>query len=194
MLPAWATVAISLGGSFLIALASIGVAYLTKKQESVAEWRNLLVDVAHEFSTAIGQAIRGVREAIRCFNEEDDLRDQDGHPIEPHQSAVGEAIRLVNEASDRLDRVLLLFGPDTKTGEPAAKAVELLRMSSESLRGYVEGFRDPEHTPEDLGQYLRSASDACTAADRKHVEFNRMARKRTAGTPVPVFRRPSRLN
>jgi hypothetical protein len=65
VLPAWATVAIALGGSFLTAVASLGVAYLTKKHESVAEWRKLMVEVGEDFSTGVGQATRGVREALR---------------------------------------------------------------------------------------------------------------------------------
>jgi hypothetical protein len=182
MLPAWATVALALGGAFLTALASIGVAYLTKKQESVAEWRKLLVDAGENFSTGVGQATRAVREAIRCFNEDrDPALDEHGNATGPHEAAVREAVRSVNEASDRLARVLLLYGPDTRAGAPAAKAIELLRTAAKGLRGYLEGFLDPRADPDD--QYLRSASGACTAAERYHDEFNRMARNAMPGRP-----------
>jgi hypothetical protein len=58
VLPAWATVAIAVGGSLITAVASIGVAYLTKKQESVAEWRKLMVEVGEDFSTGVGNGHR----------------------------------------------------------------------------------------------------------------------------------------
>ena len=113
MLPAWATVAIALGGSFLTAVASIGVAYLTKKHESVAEWRKLMVEVGEDFSTGVGQATRGVRETLRVVQEREGLMPRE---------TVDEAARLVDVANDRLARVLLLYGTSTKAGERASVA------------------------------------------------------------------------
>jgi hypothetical protein len=186
MLPAWATVAIALGGSFLTAVASIGVGYLTKKHESVAEWRKLMVEVGENFSTGVGQATRGVREALRCFEEIDPYVDS-----APHEAAVGEASRLVDEASDRLARVLLLYGPATKAGTPAEKSIHMLRTAKAGLRGTLSTFKQDKSmvrlSEADRGtraaQGLRSASGACTTAEKMHDEFIEKARNALPGRP-----------
>jgi hypothetical protein len=176
MLPAWATVAIALGGSALTALASIGVAYLTKKQESVAEWRKLLVEAAHGFSTSLSRAIRAVREAI----EASQAATVEGLGT---NEAVNAAVLLIDEASDRLDHVLLLYGQDSKTGRPAKHAVDLLRKATAELRRFEETAGGNLPPDDDLAKPLHSASGACTTAENEHQQFNRMAWNALPGRP-----------
>ena len=173
MLPAWATVAIALGGSFLTAVASIGVAYLTKKHESVAEWRKLMVEVGEDFSTGVGQATRGVRETLRLVDDHEGLVSHE---------AVEEAARLVDVASDRLARVMLLYGTRTKAGEPAEGAIRTLRTAKTGLQRYRRSIEEADvlHSDE---QALRSAAGACTSAERFHGEFIEAARNALPGRP-----------
>jgi hypothetical protein len=173
VLPAWATVAIALGGSFLTAVASIGVAYLTKKHESVAEWRKLMVEVGEDFSTGVGQATRGVREALRLVDE------REGY-IPPE--AVEEAGRLVDVASDRLARVQLLYGSGTRAGKPAEGAIRMLGTAKAGLQRYHLSLREADLAGAD-DQALRSASGACKSAERMHVEFIESARNSLPGRP-----------
>jgi hypothetical protein len=176
-------VAIAIGGSALTAVAALGVAYLTKKQESVAEWRKVLVEAAHDFSSGTGKATRAIREALRRFTEEPVFLAEVGEPEGPHEKAVHDAIWLVGEVSGQLDRVLLLFGQDSKAGQAAAETTDLLHKASEELRACLPEFDRAENTLAEENFHFRSARGACTSAENQHAEFNRMAWNSLPGRP-----------
>ena len=85
-------------------------------------------------------------------------------------------------ASDRLARVLLLYGTGTKAGKPAEGAVRMLRTAKAGLQNYRRSLQDTgvEYADE---QPLRSASGACSSAERMHVEFIEFARNALPGRP-----------
>lgn len=129
MLPAWATVVVSLGGAFAVAAASVGVTWLRIRfdreqqrerlaHEREAAWRDRMVAAAADYSTGVEQAILGVRNVITAVYEKQD--------VEP---VVQEAKRLLHEAVARLARVKLLFGQDAEATKAAGDLLPELDLA-----------------------------------------------------------------
>jgi hypothetical protein len=135
MLPAWATVAISLGGAIVVALSNALVTQLRirferdqqhgrLKHERETEWRERLVFAAADFATGVEQAILGLRNvmAASATNKPE---------VEP---LADEAKRLVQEAMARMARIKLLFGEDAQATKLASALVEELAFALQSVR------------------------------------------------------------
>jgi hypothetical protein len=178
VVPAWAAVAIALGGSFITAVSSVVVGLVVAKRQAVGEWRQVFLDAAEEFSTAVAQALRTVRETIRCVNEEQ------GSTPDRHER-VAEVMRLIAEADDRLAHVQLLFGQDTEPGKAASDAIEDLRRAADGLRRYVAG----------LESGLEEANEAVQQAQTRYRAFSGSAAPTLPGWPyarLGVFRTGNR--
>jgi hypothetical protein len=96
-----------------------------------------------------------------------------------HPERVRSAERLVAVATDRLARVLLLFGQDSSVGKSATAAVEALRSAAEGLDGYLVGVARDEkgEALPGYGANLGTAAAEQANAEQSHAEFNRHARK-----------------
>jgi hypothetical protein len=184
VVPAWAAVAIALGGSFITALSSIVIGLVVAKRQAVGEWREVFLDAAQEFSTGVAQALRGAREAIR-LNEEREPTDEQAHHGGPHQQAVQEAVRLVAVADDRLARVQLLFGHTTRAGKAASNAIENLRATTDGLRGYLDALVSIERVASRTA--LTDASSALQRAQTEYEQFNEAAAPALPGWPYGRF-------
>jgi hypothetical protein len=161
MLPAWATVAIALGGGAIGALAGVfgsylalRVAKLNFKHQAREAWIVRMVEAAQEFVAAYTAAYWCVAKALD--------HERDGAGAESH----------VRDARDALERVSphvvtigLLYGIDS----PATTAAgEVGRFMGDALRAVTDSSDENLRTPTEAKEMKAHAhSDARTAAEAK---------------------------
>jgi hypothetical protein len=149
MLPTWAVVVITLGGSGITAFAALGGSFLRAELERRERWRDRLVAAADDFSTAIERALLAVRDSLDQLHEE---------------GAAGntaEASRAIDETVASAARVELLFGA---TSEPASAARNLLgelrRIVWDAERGDADAFDHNEKPGQLRNRFNSSALEA----------------------------------
>jgi hypothetical protein len=170
MLPAWATVVLSLvsalagvAGGIVITWMRIGFdrtqateAHEHERQrqetqlahEREAEWRERLVFAAVDFSIGVEHAILGVREVISAV--------RDKRELEPF---VVEAKRVLHEAVARVARIKLLFGD----GSDSTRLAKDLLPELDLARGAASN-PDPTFAWEKLAEVYRLHEQFNTAA------------------------------
>jgi hypothetical protein len=142
MLPAWATITISLGAALITALAAIGGAWLHGSLENREQWRDRLVKAADDFATSVLQALLALRDAQGVVHDAQTTQDLKVDPsnvesildLREVAESIKELDRRVDEAHARLARVQLLFGLKSKAGKAAADCVLTLRGGAGALR------------------------------------------------------------
>jgi hypothetical protein len=133
MLPAWATVAIALGGSAITAVLALTGALVTSRRQDVAQWRAAVLAAADDFSTGVGQALRALREAIAALEERElEFRSTKGESVEtdgrefapdgPQARGLWLCAEAVAVADDRLARVRLLLATTLRPASPPVPA------------------------------------------------------------------------
>jgi hypothetical protein len=134
MLPAWATVVISIvsalagvAGGVVAVRIRIGFDRsenaISREHERSERWVDRFVRAADDFSTGIEQAILGVRDVIHAVNDGGDV-----------DSARVEAKRRLDEAIARIARIKLLFGEDSD----AARVARDILPELDVARGLAE--------------------------------------------------------
>lgn len=155
MLPAWATVTLSIVSALAGIVGGVAVtrvrirfdreqAAATRDHEQRQQearlahereerWRDRLVDAAAEFSTGGQQAVLRVHEAIQAAGEFE------------HQSAIDEARRVNGEVIARVGRVKLLFGEGTAPSDIAGDLIRALETTLTHAR--AASARGPSQQP-----------------------------------------------
>jgi hypothetical protein len=172
MLPAWATVAIALGGSAITAVFALLGTWFTGHRQAEAEWRRLLVSAAEEFSTALGQALRSLAFALRPFLDDETSADA--------RERIAEVRRVNAVATDRFPRIQLLFGQDSGAAANGRGALEQLHLADRYLG---EAFDLAGEDEERESALVHEAEEAIVASERHHQGFNRAARSAIPGRP-----------
>lgn len=170
MLPAWATVLLSLisaaagvvGG---IVITRIRISFDREQareqrthdrdqqrerleNERQAEWRDRLVLAAADYSTAVEYAILGVRDVISAVADK-----QEVGPV------IDEAKQRSHECVSRLARIKLLFGENANATKPAKELLPELELA----RG-AAAKTDPTFAWEKLGKVYRYHAESCRSS------------------------------
>jgi hypothetical protein len=193
MLPAWATVAIALGGSAITAVLAFTGALVTSRRQDVAQWRTVVLAAADDFSTGVGQALRALREAIAAFEERElEFRPTEGESVEagarelapdgPQARGLWLCAEAVAAADDRLARVRLLFGHNSTAGLAAGASVERLHEANTAVHAYAEQVEAEGGLPESPEALVR-AKAARALGTETHADFNEAAREAIPGRP-----------
>lgn len=171
MLPAWATVAIALGGAAIGALAGVLGSWfalratrLDIRQRTTEAWRSRLIEAAEHFLAANTVLFQKLDLAIRALRRN-----------EPEAPArVDEALGAFTECTPKALRVGLLFDP----GSPSACAVqETLDHLGQCLKRLTGPLAPDEFAPgeSENDARIRQANECLRKANQSQQEFQEAA-------------------
>lgn len=118
MLPAWATVAISIGAALITGSSAVAVALWKARSDRRDSWHARQIEAASE----LAKRFIGAADAVSYS-----LGNQDD------EAGVHNAVHLAGEVTPVLGPVSLLFGSDSPTAVSSAEAVEKLKQAAKCL-------------------------------------------------------------
>ncbi|MGH3041813.1 MAG: hypothetical protein ACRDNG_08775, partial [Gaiellaceae bacterium] len=133
--------------------------WMQNREARRRQLREPMMSDARDFATGVGQAIAGVRAALRKPAER--LTD-----VSAVWNELPEVNRLVGEAEARLARVQLDFGPDSSAATAAEAAIAELRSAAEVLRPGISDLQGAAAAAERAEQRLRTFNQAAGEAIR----------------------------
>jgi hypothetical protein len=118
MLPAWATVAISLGAALITAAGALLISFLRARQERALQLHDRRLVVAGDFSTSAHLAITALKDLVRS---------PPTGRRSAHEERKLEILQLLHGAEAQVWLVTLLFGSDSEAARLAEGVRDLLR-------------------------------------------------------------------
>jgi hypothetical protein len=154
-MPAWDTVAISIGAALITGAAALGGSFLQGGQQRKQQLRERRIDAAADFSTSALQAIGGIRDAVRTSPTGDPAADR------KDDLAV---LALLHDAEAKVGRVCFLFATQSGVAD-AAKTVKKRLHDAELAIG-----REPFQAVQNKADAAEDALDGFNAAVLKVLQ------------------------
>jgi hypothetical protein len=154
-MPAWDTVAISIGAALITGAAALGGSILQGRHQREQQLRERRIDAAGDFSTSALQAIGGIRDAVRTSPS--------GEPAAERKSELA-VLGLLHEAEAHVGRVSFLFAAQSGVAEAAATVKERLHAAELAVG------REPFQAVQDKADAAECALDGFNAAVLKLLE------------------------
>jgi hypothetical protein len=152
MLPAWATVAISLGAAFITGATALVASLVRGRQERALQLRDRRTDVAGEFSRSALEGIAAIRDTVRSPPPGDPAT---GAPDTPG------LLEQLHRAETEVGLVLLVFGTRSDAGRQAETVRDLLRAAELEFKDAA-----PEELWVKVGEVRHKADEAEGALKR----------------------------
>jgi hypothetical protein len=190
MLPAWATVAISLGAAFITGAAALLGSLVRGRQERALQLHDRSIEAAGDFSKGALKAIAAIRDVVRP--------PATNHPATEDKNQL-EVLGLLHQAETQVGLVSLLFGTSSDAARQANKVKVLLQEAEllvghapiEELRANAKGIQAKADTAERaLDDFMEAARKVLESAS--HNRWGRLRMRWSGGSQRDQKREPRR--